>query len=685
MDSFMATFFSMSIAGSLLICLLLLCKPFYKNRISKRWQYYIWLVILARLLLPVTLPGSLMGQWFGQIAQMLPETYPASRIAGGTTNGLLLQVEREGMPPSGEPDTVQAPMLESGTGIDGENIFPDGRGTGNKGIEERTPAMAALQSLWMFWLGGVFLFLIRKITIYQGFVKYVKAGCREVSDVALLDQMAQIGEQIGVRRPVELYTNSLVSSPMIFGFFHPYLVLPDTDLPEEDFRYTVRHELIHAKRYDMVYKWLVQITICLHWFNPLVYRMRKEINRLCELSLDEMIICSLDWEQIRVYGDTLLHAMGAGIKGKKSSSKLSRSKTLASMMLGEDAELLKERLGAMMDYKKYSKGMKVVSLVITFAFMGGAMAIGAYASPAEQSVETASEREISNPADQKGIFTTSYAEKYYQEKKLAQFSRVYNILSEEEQKAFVERAYEDERISFFSVAISRMGEEVLEDWLLRADRDGRTSFQLVILDAMGKREEMETIEQELEVQQLEEYQKHGITKEGLAYYYNGQCVDILMDIRQNGSFCVLDMNPQGMVNIRITRGEDGEIETVSYMSQEEVEELLFEDYDGTEDIAITEDIIRMKKEEAPAGVQSAIETCEDGKWYVIEDGKTCYIYFNGLPHNYAYQPEFEEGQVSIGIFDVGVLEKTYVLLAVPEDKKLTVTYNGQEVSLMKLE
>lgn len=34
----------LSLSGTLMILVLLLCKPFYKNRLSRQWQYYTSLV-----------------------------------------------------------------------------------------------------------------------------------------------------------------------------------------------------------------------------------------------------------------------------------------------------------------------------------------------------------------------------------------------------------------------------------------------------------------------------------------------------------------------------------------------------------------------------------------------------------------------------------------------------------------
>lgn len=134
-------------------------------------------------------------------------------------------------------------------------------------------------------------------------------------------------------------------------------------------KYTLLHELTHFKRKDMFYKWLVQITICLHWFNPLVYVMGHEISRECELSCDEEMIRTLNEKERRKYGDTLLHAMALGGKYKD---------TVSSVTLNESKELLKERLGAIINFKENSKAAKTIMLGLTLLLIVCSFIIGAY-------------------------------------------------------------------------------------------------------------------------------------------------------------------------------------------------------------------------------------------------------------------------------------------------------------------
>ena len=364
-------FLSLSLSGSLVIVALLLSRPLYWDRVSRRWQYYIWLVAVARLLLPLAPETSLMNTIFRQAEEP--------------------QASYSGIP--GE----YAPLLPSSAAAGEDQKSP---------VPARADPAAlvrAAERAWVVWLAVAALLAIRKITLYQSFVKYIRAGREEVSDVARLDALARAGEEAGVKRPVELYVNSLISSPLLLGFFRPCIVLPGGDLPEEDFRYTVRHELIHCRRRDMFYKWLVQATVCLHWFNPLAWRMEREISRACELSCDEAALEGLDGRERRAYGDTLLRAMEGG----------TYRDSLASLPLRESGKRLKERLKAIMEYRTRSRWMTALSAVLTAAALMGAAAAGAYtgSAPARaepQGVKTEGEPSISFRYTQEGYCQPPY-------------------------------------------------------------------------------------------------------------------------------------------------------------------------------------------------------------------------------------------------------------------------------------
>lgn len=349
MNEMLKLLLSLSLSGSILILILFLCRPFFQKRMSKSWQYYIWLIIVARLLLPFAPENNLVG--------FLVKTYDS------------VAAQQEINMSSG------ADTIPSG--------FKDDFSDANKTEDHGTPLMQIIKGAFgvlkengvMIWLIVALILLVRKITIYQSFIKYIKAGRSPVDDINLLEQLGNVAGQEKINVAVHLYTNSLISSPLLIGFFHPCIVLPGTDCPDLDLQYIIKHEIRHYKRKDMFYKWLMQITVCLHWFNPFVYLMVHEVNRLCELSCDESVIRHLDEKARRDYGNTLLNAIRT--RGNYKNS-------LASVTLNESKELLRERLDAIMNFRTQSRTIKAVSFILTLFICLCGVFTGAYAAASGQ-------------------------------------------------------------------------------------------------------------------------------------------------------------------------------------------------------------------------------------------------------------------------------------------------------------
>ncbi len=373
MSEIMKLILSLSLSGTALIILLLLFRPLYLERLSKKWQYYIWLVVIWRLLLPITPQTSLTGNLILTAEQILPgitTSAPLPQDTGISSPESISNVKSDSEQ-SGRMQNVQQPAAP----------LPDADAAAMTDAEDAADRpISAIALIFALWLIVALLLLVRKITIYQSFRKYIDAGCSPLNDMQLLEYFGRIIEENHIKGSLDLYTNSLVSSPLLIGLFRPRIILPNAELSERDFYYTVLHELIHYRRRDMLYKWLMQFTLCVHWFNPFVYLMKNEVNRLCELSCDERVI-KLIPENARIsYGDALLNAAAVGGSYKD---------TLASVTLHESKELLKRRLDAIMNYKKFTKTIQFITLFVTGILVGGAIVLGAYAAPGSHSDSSA--------------------------------------------------------------------------------------------------------------------------------------------------------------------------------------------------------------------------------------------------------------------------------------------------------
>ncbi len=638
------TVLSMSLSGAVLIGVLLSVVRLLKGRLGRQWQYYIWLIVVLRLLLPFGPEASLLGRAYQIADRMMTQA-----IEGMQETGLSGQ--------DSVRDTAQSVGQNAGTGTDrGDGQYTQQSGgqgaareeldiAGEKAEESATenvaaddlpqaaaeadhgdmrlkrghilPEAAAFAGkyLWVIWLAVAFGMLIRKISMYQGYMKYVKAGAAEVCDIALLDRLAATADQLGVSRTVELCVNPLVASPMLVGYFHPCVVLPRADVPEKEFCWIAMHELMHYKRRDILYKWLVQVTVCLHWFNPLVHWMSREIDRACEFACDEAVVGKMGYDHAADYGETLLNAMAAGGIYREP---------FATVTMSANKELLRERLGAIMNCKKRKKAMGMIAAGLTVCVALGAFFIGVYPASArepDQARMPVTDRAEGTFLPEKAAVSkeTAWAdaERYYEANSLPQFYIAFGELDEQEQEMWLDRIYADGNHPFFSVSVKRldvesplvqtfarrfyedddvaffsiladetmMSEETLEGWLDQALSDQKWNFQSMLYDKLNRGEEKDELEKALAEEQREAYRSVGVTWNGKNCYYEGQLVNIFLDIHMpNQSFYTLDMNPAGTVNIRIIRSADGRVTGVAYMTEAEVKELFGDMYgDGEED------------------------------------------------------------------------------------------------------
>ena len=358
MNEFIKILLSLSVSGALLLLLILGLKPLYKNKFSKRWQYYIWIVVALRFLLPFTPDTTIIGSLF--------EKFDTTAI----TNEI--------------PTNPNVPV-PADTGNSKAEPIQTNREITTAAMREPVDKYVCL---FFIWSALALVLFVRKVTVYQGFIQYIKAGNKEVSDIKILNLLSDCEEKLKIKTRVELSCNPLIASPMLIGFFRPRIILPVGELEDKELSYIFVHELIHYKQRDMFYKWLIQIVVCVHWFNPFVYLLEKEVNKSCELSCDEKVISILNEKAKREYGDTLISFL--------KSNNLYKS-SLASVTLTEGAEQLKERLGAIMKFRKKSKAIIAITAIFTAAVCVCFFVTGAYAAhSAANDMKTWKDSEILN-------------------------------------------------------------------------------------------------------------------------------------------------------------------------------------------------------------------------------------------------------------------------------------------------
>ncbi|MDE7276205.1 MAG: M56 family metallopeptidase, partial [Lachnospiraceae bacterium] len=374
MEEFLKILLSLSFSGTFLFLIVFLVVQMYRNRLSRRWQYYIWLLVVFRFLIPLTFPHTVTGYLFQGVEQAVA----GRNAADAVENAVRKDIQESAV------DEMEDASADAAAGIaDDSKENVGGQGTAPVADTASDVLTVSFQeaadsrhmpafSFWVFgiWAVGAFGLLVRKITIYQSYMQFLRKGNVEVSDIETLNILAEAEEKLRIKRAIGLYRNPLVTSPIMTGFIRPKIVIPDKKMTNGELACIFAHELVHFKYFDMLYKWLVQITICVHWFNPFVWLLGKEVNKHCELSCDEKVIGALNEQERKNYGDTLLSFLKRGETYQSP---------LASITLTEGAEQLIERLGAIMDYQKKTRTIMILTTVLTVLLCFFFSGIGAYA------------------------------------------------------------------------------------------------------------------------------------------------------------------------------------------------------------------------------------------------------------------------------------------------------------------
>ena len=355
MAEFLRTLLTLTMLGSALTGLLMLVRPLIK---SKTAFYYLWLLVLVRLCLPVGVTVPLPAQ-------------AAEEPAGTEIQQAVTQpaqpVEPVIVQPA-QPEQVQPPAQDGAA-----NVQPQPEPPVRSVVDWR--GLFTSPALWFaLWGLGAAFCLGRQVIGCRRFARLIRENGEppEPEALALLARLDREGR-------FRLMVCPYVSTPMLLGVVRPTIVLPQGVEPDR-LGDILAHELTHARRYDLLYKWFAGVVTSLHWFNPLMIVVRRQLSRACELSCDEAVVKRLDAAGRRHYGETLL-AMAAG--------QPPRGMGMLAATLCEEKKHLKERLVSVMKHRRQGPAAVAITLVLAIGLTACAAVLDAQ--------PTASSRPVSDP------------------------------------------------------------------------------------------------------------------------------------------------------------------------------------------------------------------------------------------------------------------------------------------------
>lgn len=292
MTLWLSTLLAFAATVSVVIICALLLTCMLRQRISARSLYLAWLAVLLCALIPFRPSAARPAVTLNAPAVLQAADAPVfARQTGQAARTPSIQTFSTQTQPSAGNQPEAAPSAAQAAG---------------------SPAASAASPLqWgtlllLLYLAGALTLLGLHCIRHVRYMHLLRRWRQPVQDRRVLVLYDQLRQDMGVHRRIPLYICRAAGSPMIVGLVRPCILLPDDRLNLSELKLVLRHELTHYRRGDLYIKLLELLGMGLHWYNPLIYLARREIDYACEASCDEQVIRGATLDDRQYYSETII-------------------------------------------------------------------------------------------------------------------------------------------------------------------------------------------------------------------------------------------------------------------------------------------------------------------------------------------------------------------------------------------
>lgn len=317
-------------AASAAAALLLAVKKLLEDKLPPSWQYGIWWLLFARLVLPFGLDGAAGRQ------VLLP---------------LPLWIETL--------KTLAEQHLHSAY----DSAWVLTRVTVPVGLLPRTAPQSLTDWLFVGYLAGAALLLVR----YGGQYLRLRLSLRRAQPLApaQAQQLQQVCSRYGFAVPRAVQVSGLPTA-FVCGVVRPVLALPNCPVDDK----VLLHELMHLQHGDSAQSMLWCVLRAVHWCNPFLQYCFDRIGNDGEAACDQRVLERLQGEERRDYGRILLSMANEQYPRAAGTSSLSNG-----------GENIARRIKAIARFKRYPQGMGLVSVCIAAMLVSPLVAGSPAAAP----------------------------------------------------------------------------------------------------------------------------------------------------------------------------------------------------------------------------------------------------------------------------------------------------------------
>ncbi|MDA2243663.1 M56 family metallopeptidase [Bacillus cereus] len=327
-----------SLMASILVGFILCIKVLFRNKLTPRWQYMLWIVLMIRLLLPWSPDSSYsiysLLSYSSSVSEVIPKNMPA------TENIVNIESDRK----------VE---LESNSKMVTKTSEPE-----VKVSSEKQTTFSLYQLALYVWLAGVIVLAVITFLTNRRLYSYIKKQ-PDITDEQVATVFNRCKQSMKMKKAVSLRLAGKIASPTVFSFFRPKVLLSKKHmkvLNKQQLQYVFYHELAHIKRNDVAVNWIMYSLILLNWFNPILWYAYFCMREDQELACDAYALTFIDKEEQIAYGHTIITLLQHYSYQVPSLANLSRNK-----------RTLKRRIVMIKKFQKKSYRLSLLGIIAIVA------------------------------------------------------------------------------------------------------------------------------------------------------------------------------------------------------------------------------------------------------------------------------------------------------------------------------
>lgn len=230
------------------------------------------------------------------------------------------------------------------------------------------------------WMSGAFVLLVVKLCMYfcnkRKLISAAQKHRNEIPREIPEETIKDLKRKLSYKRNLQIY---LVpeNATLTLGIVKP-IIFVQKDCADDELNFILGHEMTHIIRRDLLLKLLLELVCCLHWFNPLIYILKRKFEFVCETSCDERVLMGCTKAE-----------RGAYAKLPVRSSAGNKRRMLFGSNFKTGYKSVEERVNLIMRTREIKRWGKMIA-ACSFALMLFANSLTALAYPEVHHVENAS-------------------------------------------------------------------------------------------------------------------------------------------------------------------------------------------------------------------------------------------------------------------------------------------------------